>query len=97
MLVFYDSVRANCSATMSAMENVTVNAKEQRRGLVIAQVDRGEVLVAEGAALLGVSARHAAQRAPGRLLAAYRQRGVAALAHGNRGKAPRNAVDEETR
>lgn len=81
MLVFYDSVRANCSATMSAMENVTVNAKEQRRGLVIAQVDRGEVLVAEGAALL----------------AAYRQRGVAALAHGNRGKAPRNAVDEETR
>ena len=28
---------------------------------------------------------------------AARQRGVAALAHGNRGKVPTNAVDEETR
>jgi transposase len=89
---FYDSVRANCSAKMSVMENVTVNAKEQRRGLVIAQIDRGEIGIAEGAALLGVSTRQGR-----RLLAAYRQRGIAALAHGNRGKVPTNAVDEGTR
>jgi transposase len=74
------------------MENVTVSAKEQQRGLVVAQVDRGAISVAEGAAVLGVSVRQVK-----RLLAAYRQRGVAALAHGNRGKAPSNAVDEETR
>ncbi len=90
--LFYDYVRANCSAKMSVMENVTVNAKEQRRGLVIAQIDRGELMVAQGATLLGVSARQGR-----RLLAAYRQRGVAALAHGNRGKVPINGVDEETR
>src|SRR4051812_33221184 len=59
------------------------------RGLVIAQMDRGELSVAEGARLLAVSVRHGR-----RLLAAYRQRGVAALAHGNRGRVPRNAVAE---
>jgi transposase len=74
------------------MENVTVSAKEQQRGLVVAQVDRGAVSVAEGAAVLGVSVRQVK-----RLLAAYRQRGVAALAHGNRGKVASNAVEEETR
>jgi transposase len=74
------------------MENVTVNQREQQRGLVVAQVDRRAVSVAQGAAVLGVSARQVK-----RLLAAYRQRGVAALAHGNRGRAPTNAVDEETR
>jgi len=59
---------------------------------VIAEVDRGTLAVGEGAALLGVSARHVR-----RILTAYRQRGVAALAHGNRGTVPTNAVDEETR
>jgi len=90
--VFYDSVRANCSAKMSVIENIIVNRQEQQRGLAVAGIDRGEIAAAEGAALLGVSARHAR-----RLLAAYRQRGVAALAHGNRGKVPINAVGEETR
>jgi len=74
------------------MENVTLNQREQQRGLVVAQVDRRAVSVREGAAVLGVSERHVK-----RLLAAYRQRGVAALAHGNRGKVATNAVDEETR
>ncbi|HCG00828.1 MAG TPA: hypothetical protein DEV93_09840, partial [Chloroflexi bacterium] len=92
LLVFYDYVRANCSAKMSVMENVTVSRQEQQRGLVIAEVDRGALSVGEGAAVLDVSARHVR-----RILTAYRQRGVAALAHGNRGKVPTNAVDEETR
>jgi len=74
------------------MENIIVSRQEQQRGLVVARMDRGESSVGEGAVLLGVSARQAR-----RLLAAYRQRGVAALAHGNRGRVPTNAVDEETR
>ena len=82
------TVQRNCHL----MENVTVNKQEQRRGLMIAQMDRGVLSVGEGAALLGQSERHVR-----RLLAAFRQRGVAALAHGNRGRVPSNAVDEETR
>ena len=92
MSVFYDYVRAYCSAKMSVMENVSVNKQEQQRGLVIADVDRGALSVGEGATLLGRSERQVR-----RLLAAYRQRGVAALAHGNRGRVPINAVDEKTR
>ncbi len=69
-----------------------MNRQEQQRGLVIAEVDRGTLSVEEGAAVLGVSARHVR-----RILTAYRQRGIAAMAHGNRGKVPINAVDEETR
>ncbi len=85
LLVFYDSVRANCSAKISVMENIIVNRQEQQRGLMIAAVDRGTLSVREGAAVLGVSARH--------VRTAYRQWGVAALAHGNRGKAPTNAAE----
>jgi transposase len=74
------------------MENIIVNSAEQQRGLVVAEMDRGTLSVEEGAAVLGVSARHVR-----RILTAYRQRGVAALAHGNRGRVPSNAVGEETR
>jgi transposase len=90
--VFYDYVRGNCSAKMSVMENIIVNRQEQQRGLVIAKVDRGILSVGEGAAVLGVSARQAR-----RMLATYRQQGIAAVVHGNRGRASSNAVDEETR
>ncbi len=69
-----------------------MNREEQRRSLVIAEMDRGTLSVGEGGAVLGVSARQAR-----RLLAAYRQRGIAALVRGNRGRVPVNAVDEETR
>ena len=44
----------------------------------------------QAAELLGVSERHA-----WRLLAAYRREGAAALAHGNRGRRPRNAVSDD--
>ena len=90
--VFYDSVRANCSAKMSAMEKIIVNKQEQQRSLVIAEVDRGALSVGEGATLLGRSERQVR-----RVLTAYRQQGIAALMHGNRGIVPMNAVDEETR
>ncbi len=74
------------------MENVTVSEQEQQRGLVIAQIDRGVFSVGEGATVLGRSERQVR-----RILSAYRQRGIAALVHGNRGRVPTNAVDEETR
>ena len=46
-----------------------------------------QVPIAQAAELLGVSQRHAR-----RLLAAYREQGAAALAHGNRGRRPHNAI-----
>ena len=45
--------------------------------------------MAQAAEILGVSERHA-----WRLLAAYRREGAAALAHGNRGRKPRNSLPE---
>ena len=46
-----------------------------------------QVPIAAAAELLGVSPRHAR-----RMLAAYRERGAAAMAHGNRGRRPHNAT-----
>ena len=45
--------------------------------------------IAQAAEIMGVSERHTK-----RLLAAYRRDGPAALAHGNRGRRPHNAVPE---
>ena len=45
--------------------------------------------IAQAADIMGVSERHTK-----RLLAAYRKHGAAALAHGNRGRKPHNAVPE---
>jgi transposase len=66
---------------------VTLNTKEQKRALVISKVERGEMAGGEAAAILGVSLRHFR-----RLVAGYRRGGAVALAHGNRGKRPANAV-----
>ena len=46
-----------------------------------------QVPIADAAELVGVTQRHAR-----RMLAAYRKRGAAALAHGNRGRRPHNAT-----
>ena len=46
-----------------------------------------QVAIVQAAEVLGVSPRHAR-----RLLAAYRQDGAIALAHGNRGRRPHNAI-----
>ncbi|MGI8855431.1 MAG: ISNCY family transposase [Thermomicrobiales bacterium] len=62
---------------------MTVNAKEQRRIMVLTDVVSGAMLVAAAATCLQVSERHTK-----RLLAAFRWGGVAALAHGNRGRQP---------
>ena len=64
-----------------------MNQKEQARLSVLNSVLEYQVPVAHAAELLGVSPRHAR-----RMLAAYRQDGVAALAHDNRGRRPHNAI-----
>ena len=48
--------------------------------------------IAQAAEIMGISERHTK-----RLLAAYRKGGPAALAHGNRGRRPHNAVPEAYR
>ena len=67
---------------------VTLNRKEQKRLVVLNQVGMGKTTGREAAEVLGLSMRHVR-----RLMAAYRKEGAAALAHGNRGRKPSNALD----
>ena len=67
-----------------------MNQQEQTRLHVLNTVLEHQLPVVQAAEILGVSERHA-----WRLLAAYRREGAAALAHGNRGRKPRNAVSDD--
>ena len=69
------------------MKDVTLNQKEQARLSVLNSVLEYQVPVAQAAEVLGVSPRHAR-----RMLSAYREQGAVALAHGNRGRRPHNAI-----
>ena len=60
---------------------------EEARRYVLDRVIAGDLQVSQAAEILSISERHA-----WRLLAAYRARGAAALAHGNRRRRPHNAV-----
>ena len=60
-----------------------MTTKKQSRIPVLNGVMEGKVGVAQAAGLMGVSQRHG-----WRLLAAYREKGAAAVAHGNRGRKP---------
>jgi len=71
-------------------EKVTLSKKEQSRLMVLNGVEVGRIIVREAAEVLGLSLRHVR-----RILAAYRKEGAAALAHGNRGRKPHNALDDE--
>lgn len=73
-------------------ETIVLNAKEQKRLMVLNRLDRGEASVAEAAALMGLSVRQVQ-----RLHAAYEREGAATLAHGNRGRIPVNALDPAVR
>jgi transposase len=73
-------------------ETLTLNSEEQRRLLILNQVERGIVSVAEAAELMGVSVRQLH-----RLRAAYRDEGAAALVHGNRGRSPAHTLDRALR
>ena len=74
------------------MERVTLTQQEQTRVRVLNEVNQGTLSAREAAGLLGLSVRQIR-----RLMAAYRTEGVAALAHGNRGKAPAHRIDETAR
>jgi transposase len=69
------------------MEKVTLNQKEQNRLKVLNEVNLKQMTIGQAAVLMQVSLRHAK-----RLLAGYRKEGAGALAHGNRGKLPYNAI-----
>ena len=73
-------------------ELVILNKKEQKRSMVLNQMEKGEMIGREAAEVLNLSLRHVK-----RLVAAYRKEGVAALAHGNRGRKPHHALDENLR
>ena len=72
------------------MKDLTLKQLEQTRLHVLNTVLEHQLPVAQAAEVLGVSERHA-----WRLLAAYRREGAAALAHGNRGRKPRNTVSDD--
>lgn len=72
------------------MKDLTLNPIEQTRLHVLNSVLEHQLPATQAAELLEVSERHA-----WRLLAAYRREGAAALAHGNRGRRPRNAVSDD--
>ena len=63
--------------------------REQARIQVLNTVLEHHLPISQAAEIMGISERHAK-----RLLAAYRNEGAGALAHGNRGRTPHNAVPE---
>ena len=69
-----------------------MNQKEQGRLKVLNRLWAEQMTVDQAAELMGVSPRHTR-----RILAAYRREGIAALAHGHRGRRPPNATPETTR
>lgn len=60
---------------------VTLNIKEQKRLKVLNEVEAGRMKMVEAGEMLGLSVRQVQ-----RLRRAYREKGAAGLAHGNRGK-----------
>ncbi len=68
---------------------VTLNEKEQRRIMVLNEVEKGVITGIQAAGLMDLSLRQVR-----RLLARYRKEGARALAHGNRGKKPPNTIEE---
>ncbi len=71
------------------MENVTLTPKEQSRLQVLNSLAEEHMTLDQAAELMGVTSRHTL-----RILAAYREHGAAALAHGHRGRRPVNATPE---
>jgi len=67
-----------------------LNKREQKRLMVLNKVNSREIKVEEAATIISLSMRQT-----WRLLAAYRKEGAAALAHGNRGRKPPNAITED--
>ena len=69
------------------MENVTLTPKEQSRLQVLNSLLAEHLTLDQAATIMGISTRRTR-----RMLAAYRERGVAAAAHGHRGRKATNAT-----
>src|SRR6266516_3291389 len=72
-------------------DRIVLNKLEQRRVTVLNHLDSGALVNREAARLLGISVRQLQ-----RLHRAFSEQGVEALAHGNRGRPAKNAVDLAT-
>ena len=66
-----------------------MNPKEQTRLQVLNSLLAEHMTLDQAATLMGVSPRHTR-----RMLAAYREKGAAAVAHGHRGRKPSNATPD---
>ena len=66
--------------------------KEQTRLQILNSLLAEHIALDQAATLMGVSTRQTR-----RILAAYQERGAAAVAHGHRGRKPANAIPEATR
>lgn len=73
-------------------ERVSLNMREQQRVMVLNRIVSVELTGKEAARLMGRSVRQVR-----RLLAGYRKEGVAAIAHGNRGRRSVHALGEAVR
>lgn len=69
--------------------SITLTTSEQRRLMILNQLEAGVLVNAEAAELVGLSVRQLR-----RLRSTYREQGAAALSHGNRGRQPHNAIEE---
>jgi transposase len=72
-------------------ENITLNQEEQKRVYVLNQVLEGKLIARKAAELLKRSVRQIR-----RWIADYRDRGAAAVVHGNRGRHPINRLAQKT-
>jgi transposase len=75
-----------------SVEIVTLNRKEQKRLLILNQIEKKEINVKEAAPILELS-----ERQVWRMLAGYRKEGVSAIAHGNRGRKPANTLEDNVK
>ncbi len=76
---------------MSTRTTITVSDKQQRQAQILTRLGEGRLTPAQAAHLLGVSPRHLR-----RLRARFDELGIAALVHGNTGRAPKHKTDPET-
>ena len=72
------------------MRTITLNPKQQREVEILSRLEAGVLDGGTAAELLGVGARQVR-----RLRARFRQEGMAAVIHGNRGRAPANRTAPE--
>jgi transposase len=72
------------------METITLNRKQQRRAEVLARLASGMIGKVDAENLLGLGRRQI-----DRLVKEYRRKGLASVAHGNRGRAPANKTERE--